>query len=600
MNKEKKGNLFYIIAFVLTVCLFICSVVCVFLLSKKVDHIAVGAAELTEADQFENYVNGKEFVLKNNINLSAIKYEGIGNIEITGQFYCGENVYTSLILTYYITNNVYVVRLRKYVNDEPITWTLCRYEDDVLVEMSYQPFIIAYCNIDENDFIKARSWFNKTFDLKPFKKLITKGVYSMKSDIFAPITLYPVYSVLPNVQIYYEDEVYTGFTNMFVQNMSIYINNWHVFGSDGVRQAESEVFTLIEDVPCNDDFYWFFTSYYTLAPTIKKGEYFINEEFLFPSQIVDDINYKPFARLYYKSNNQSFKSMYFGTVVGGGIYYDAMYYSTLNNENLDGVTVVYDELRKWLNANYRNIEVLEDAKVSWNFFEWFMSEFESYYKLNGTYVWNKLLTDGKVDNTNYVPIDFNGNSYLGYFTVYDSDLSFQTTSMRSIYFDKSQGKLVFSGLVDGVSRDITVYEGYNWLSTSFRFIQFYDYRVTIDVYNFIVLNTVESTDWVVNGNFYETGYENGYKLGEESGYNKGYLTGESYGYNSGYSEGYYAGLETAENTSLSGLLITVVSAPFNMVYDFLDFSILGYNLNGLFFSLLSLCVVIAVIRWILR
>lgn len=81
--------------------------------------------------------------------------------------------------------------------------------------------------------------------------------------------------------------------------------------------------------------------------------------------------------------------------------------------------------------------------------------------------------------------------------------------------------------------------------------------------------------------------------------NSNYEEGKKVGYNNGYNKGFNDGVANANNYSFEGLLSAVFDVPIRTFTSLFDFDLLGVNLASFFFSLLTACVIIAVIRWIL-
>lgn len=100
------------------------------------------------------------------------------------------------------------------------------------------------------------------------------------------------------------------------------------------------------------------------------------------------------------------------------------------------------------------------------------------------------------------------------------------------------------------------------------------------------------------------GYNNGFNAGKESGYNEGYSAGEIVGeqsaqtnaYNNGYQKGKVDGINSANANSFDNLLSAVFDVPVRTITSVLDFDLLGINLKTFFFSLLTVCVIIAVVK----
>lgn len=94
---------------------------------------------------------------------------------------------------------------------------------------------------------------------------------------------------------------------------------------------------------------------------------------------------------------------------------------------------------------------------------------------------------------------------------------------------------------------------------------------------------------------YQDGYDSGRFVGESIGYTDGY----NVGYSAGDAVGYQRGVDASNQYSFGNLLFSVVDTPVVIFRSLFDFNVLGINLSQFFFSLLTIAVVIAVVRFIL-
>lgn len=95
---------------------------------------------------------------------------------------------------------------------------------------------------------------------------------------------------------------------------------------------------------------------------------------------------------------------------------------------------------------------------------------------------------------------------------------------------------------------------------------------------------------------YNYGFEDGYTDGREDGYAQGDEEGYEIGYDEGYRLGFSAGqLSNYDGYTFKDLMNAVVSAPVNMVRSMLNVEVLGFNLSGVFFGLITLCILITVV-----
>lgn len=93
-----------------------------------------------------------------------------------------------------------------------------------------------------------------------------------------------------------------------------------------------------------------------------------------------------------------------------------------------------------------------------------------------------------------------------------------------------------------------------------------------------------------------------YDLGYQGGYNAGYDAGDGDGYNRGYGVGFNDGQVDAlsGNYTFLGLIGSVIDAPISAFRGLLDFELLGVNMSSFVLAVMSLCVIIVIIRMVLR
>lgn len=86
-----------------------------------------------------------------------------------------------------------------------------------------------------------------------------------------------------------------------------------------------------------------------------------------------------------------------------------------------------------------------------------------------------------------------------------------------------------------------------------------------------------------------------YRQGFEDGKIVGAAEGNSHGYNLGYQEG-QASVELANDYTFGSLLDAVFYAPLRMLYDALNFDVMGVNFYYVFTSLFILAIILTIIR----
>lgn len=102
-----------------------------------------------------------------------------------------------------------------------------------------------------------------------------------------------------------------------------------------------------------------------------------------------------------------------------------------------------------------------------------------------------------------------------------------------------------------------------------------------------------------SGDFYNSGYNNGYQDAKEGFeeektgiYNSGFEQGKIAGYNDGYN----AGKDVSSNYTFLGLIGAVFDAPIEAFKGLFNFEILGTNMQGFVLALLTLSVIIVIIK----
>lgn len=102
-----------------------------------------------------------------------------------------------------------------------------------------------------------------------------------------------------------------------------------------------------------------------------------------------------------------------------------------------------------------------------------------------------------------------------------------------------------------------------------------------------------------SGDFYNSGYNNGYQDAREGFeeektniYNSGFESGKTAGYN----EGFNAGKDVSGNYTFLGLIGAVFDAPIEAFKGLFNFEILGTNMQGFVLALLTLSVIIVIIK----
>lgn len=242
---------------------------------------------------------------------------------------------------------------------------------------------------------------------------------------------------------------------------------------------------------------------------------------------------------------------------------------------------------------------------------------------------------GSIDgvNVDYISLNLTFDAYDGIYNniytdfddfgiIHMSLLPYHHSSYSELFFslyytfypvDGSDGKIMKKPIgfnyysVQGIG-DIEVYVEY--FDADNNILEFRWYYKPFKVFDNISSNLsmekrtyyfVDSLD--ISDNEY---YNLGYNAGNTDGYNYGYDMGGSYGYAQGYgvgkNDGYNLGYNTAvgnDRYSFDSLLSAVIDVPVRTFTSLFNFEILGVNLSGFFLGLLTCCIVVAIVRFIL-
>ena len=91
----------------------------------------------------------------------------------------------------------------------------------------------------------------------------------------------------------------------------------------------------------------------------------------------------------------------------------------------------------------------------------------------------------------------------------------------------------------------------------------------------------------------------GLTAGKEIGQNIGYANGYDIGYTNGYDVGLQDGADFENVYTFDRLLSSVIDVPIKAFRSMFNFELLGVNLANFGFAILSVCLVLAVIKFVL-
>lgn len=199
---------------------------------------------------------------------------------------------------------------------------------------------------------------------------------------------------------------------------------------------------------------------------------------------------------------------------------------------------------------------------------------DSFIYFNGSY--SSLNLDRK-----FVYDSFNVNTNEYKFCYYADDENYDSIYVSAYSFKFTRYDLSYSDL-DMMSLD------------TIRFVLFYDSTYINSVYL---------------GGYYEYDFSaylkvlaltDYYNYGYDVGYGYGFNAGEDFGYNNGYNTGYIEGLSTADQGTLTDLILVVMDTPLRTFKQIWDFNILGVNIASAVLSLITLAVCIYVLKKVFK
>lgn len=123
----------------------------------------------------------------------------------------------------------------------------------------------------------------------------------------------------------------------------------------------------------------------------------------------------------------------------------------------------------------------------------------------------------------------------------------------------------------------------------------YQYFMPQAVMNGFVFCNLSITYSPVSSVDFENANNEAYNKGYDDGYSVGYTNGESVGYTSGFNAG--VSVDDTAIVIFNGIL-NIALVPINFFLAIFNFEILGINMSALVSSLLSICLIIIVVRFV--
>lgn len=167
--------------------------------------------------------------------------------------------------------------------------------------------------------------------------------------------------------------------------------------------------------------------------------------------------------------------------------------------------------------------------------------------------------------------------------------------VNNLAFNYNIQSVNFTNLVDGTSAYTLIQfvdSNSNYLQFSFWFRYGSDYYSrALNARSYFLL----SPDNLSDSQQYNAGYQQGLSDNQQIVYDNGFSSGRTQGYTAGYN----AGVAAANDYSFISLIGAVVDVPVKAITNTLNFSFLGINLLSFITSILTLCIIIKIMNFVL-
>ncbi|MBE5757328.1 MAG: hypothetical protein E7345_00140 [Clostridiales bacterium] len=212
------------------------------------------------------------------------------------------------------------------------------------------------------------------------------------------------------------------------------------------------------------------------------------------------------------------------------------------------------------------------------------------------------------DNNSFLPLDYGSTRFYVSSNLDDINLRGNYCVMDVFVSDNFNANVYkveialsdTNFIEDNISTDIKYLNfKYYDVNDNYFIISFtvpYDTVYASRTYYLIPYTELSDNDYYNQG--FQSGVSSGYKSGFTAGENKGYSDGYGVGKNDGYNLGYNTAL-SSDHYTFDSLLTAVIDVPVRTFTSLFNFEILGVNLSGFFLGLLTCCIVVAIVRFIL-
>lgn len=229
-----------------------------------------------------------------------------------------------------------------------------------------------------------------------------------------------------------------------------------------------------------------------------------------------------------------------------------------------------------------------------------------YYQATGVALYETVYDSSDIDNRPIFRVAYLGetrvytNTGSGVYSIQDAYVAF---GAQTYYASNPDGTITTARYIEITNASNQTLMWYNPSTQLFTFtfsnispadIVYFAYNPdNLNVYQSVYSQYLGLADYTY---FYDVGLDVGYNNGFQDGYEQGEEDAYDIGYDEGYMDGYSAGeLAGYEGFTIKDLMNAVVSAPVNMVRSMLNVEVLGFNLSGVFFGLITLCILITVV-----
>lgn len=184
--------------------------------------------------------------------------------------------------------------------------------------------------------------------------------------------------------------------------------------------------------------------------------------------------------------------------------------------------------------------------------------------------------------------------------VYGRNLFLNAYGNRGIFYDGNEAKVFTAIMEDGqrINARFVYNESEENYGLELQISSFDFYLVRLESVPVVTRSNLDTFYLRVPNSSYREGYNDGYNVGvkDNSTLQEQYELGVSQGFSQGKVVGYNKGIEDANTYSFTNLLGSVFDVPIKAFNGLLDFEVLGVNLRGFYLSILTACLVLAIIR----